>query len=245
MRKLSILFIITGVLIILATTGGKIYNWYMQQKLIWDAEITEALYDDADDEDALNDYLNLHESFLEDNVSIKASTPTLPITPAASPAVETTKLPALTASAKAAKKTPAPVRPITKQILLGTLKLPKIKLTVPVMEGVKPENLRYSVGHIPGTAPFGAVGNCAIAGHRNYAFGKYFNRLDELKTGDEAILESHSKVYRYIVYKKLVVQPNDPSVLKKSGNEKILTLITCTPKYIATHRLILQAKLVE
>ncbi len=63
--------------------------------------------------------------------------------------------------------------------------------------------------------------------------------------GDRVTVEFNKKTYTYEVYEKLVVLPEDTSVLNRNDTDKILTLITCTPIRVATHRLILHAKLVE
>lgn len=129
-------------------------------------------------------------------------------------------------------------------VLIGSLKIPCIGLEVPVVEGVGRNALRSAVGHMDGTAPPGAeTGNCVIAGHRNYSFGRFFNRLDEVRIGDEIEFTSIAgESYVYQVNNITVVEPEDVSVLEPDG-ECTLTLITCTPIYIASHRLIVKAEL--
>ncbi len=138
-----------------------------------------------------------------------------------------------------------PAAPAYKAKVLGRTQIPKIDEDLLLVEGVKKADLRLGTGHIPGTAMPGEIGNCAIAGHRNYTFGSYFNRLDELEIGDKVTIVYKKKNFTYEVYEKLVVLPEDTSVLNKNETDKILTLITCTPIRIATHRLIIHAKLVE
>ena len=65
------------------------------------------------------------------------------------------------------------------------LRIPSIDSENVISEGTDKEALSKSLGHEIGTALPGTEGNCVIAGHRNYTFGKYFNRLDEVKVGDE------------------------------------------------------------
>lgn len=142
----------------------------------------------------------------------------------------------VTASGKAEKSK-------SKQKVLGVMKIDKIKVNTPVVEGVKPENLSAGVGHIPGTAAIGEAGNTAIAGHRSYTFGRFFNRLDELNEEDEIIIDNKEKTFRYKVYEKLIVEPSDTSVLEWDDSGSILTLITCHPIYVASHRLIIHARL--
>lgn len=139
---------------------------------------------------------------------------------------------------------PAVVEPAYQPTVLGRVKIPKINESLLLVEGVKSKDLKLGAGHIPGTAMPGEIGNCAIAGHRNYTFGSYFNRLDEVAIGDKVTVEYGKKSFTYEVYEILVVLPEDTSVLNQTKDDKVLTLITCTPVRVATHRLILHALLV-
>lgn len=121
------------------------------------------------------------------------------------------------------------------------VRIPKINCTEPVKEGVDRNALAASLGHEPGTALPGEVGNCVIAGHRNYTFGKYFNRLNEVEIGDTIYIDTLDDTYEYTVEEIKVVEPTDLSVLDNTEDET-LTLYTCTPIYIATHRLVIIAK---
>lgn len=123
--------------------------------------------------------------------------------------------------------------------LLG---IPKINLLEAVKEGSTKGVLSSALGHIESTALPGENGNCCIAGHRNYVFGKYFNRLEEVVPGDLIEIETLDSMYVYEVDWVKVVEPEDVSVLNyEDGNN--LTLITCTPFMVATHRLIVHATL--
>lgn len=125
--------------------------------------------------------------------------------------------------------------------LLYVLKIPSIDSENPVREGVESNVLSDSLGHDPSTVYAGEQGNCVIAGHRNYSFGKYFNRLNEVQIGDEIYLESMTDEYRYEVTEIKVVEPTDTYILDNIGDKETLTLYTCTPIYIATHRLVIIA----
>lgn len=125
---------------------------------------------------------------------------------------------------------------------IGILTIDKIDLKVAVNEGTDDKTLKYSVGHFKDTAMPGEKGNFSVAGHRNYTFGEYFNRLDELENGDEITIETINGTYKYIVYNKEVVLPEQVEVLNPT-KDSTMTLITCTPIRKATHRLIINAKL--
>jgi sortase A len=129
------------------------------------------------------------------------------------------------------------------QGMLGVIEIDKINLRLPVLNGASMSNLDIGAGLLEGTALPGNPGNSAIAAHRSRAYGKMFNRLDEIEKGDVVTVKEQGKTYQYEVYDTLVVEPNDVSVLKGSNEEKTLTLITCTPIDTATHRLIIKAKM--
>lgn len=120
------------------------------------------------------------------------------------------------------------------------LRIPKIDLEEAVKEGSTKGVLSSALGHVENTALPGEEGNCCIAGHRNYVFGKYFNRLEEVALGNIIELETLDSLYIYEVDWIKVVEPEEVSVLNyEDGNN--LTLITCTPFMVATHRLIVHA----
>lgn len=126
--------------------------------------------------------------------------------------------------------------------LLGVLTIPKIDLTVAIGNGTDNSTLKYAVGHFNDTALPGEMGNSCIAGHRNYTWGKFFNRLDEIEVGDEILVERDETTYSYIVSDTFVVDPEDTWVLDQTEDAEI-TLITCTPMYSADHRLIIKGTL--
>ena len=128
--------------------------------------------------------------------------------------------------------------------IIGLLKISKISLEEAIREGSTDSVLSSALGHMEGTALPGEEGNCCIAGHRNYTFGKYFNRLNEIEIGDQIEIETYDSNLIYEVNDIFVVEPTQVSVLSEiEGNN--LTLITCTPLFIGSHRLIIRATLVE
>ncbi len=124
---------------------------------------------------------------------------------------------------------------------LYILRIPKIDSENLVREGTTGSVLADALGHEPGTALIGEGGNCVIAGHRNYSFGKFFNRLGEVEVGDEIYVDAPEGTYSYRVSEIKVVEPDQVEILDETDEEQ-LTLYTCTPIYIATHRLVIIAK---
>lgn len=126
---------------------------------------------------------------------------------------------------------------------LGILEIEKIDLRLPVLNGASLANLKIGAGLLEDTAEIGAPGNTVLTAHRSYTYGRFFNRLDEIEAGDEIVIATQENTYRYVVYNKVIVEPEDTSVVRGNEEEKILTLVTCHPIHNATHRLIVQARI--
>lgn len=127
---------------------------------------------------------------------------------------------------------------------IGIMQIPKIGLKVAVGEGTDMETLKYAVGHFKDTALPGELGNFAVAGHRSYTYNEFFNRLDEVTTGDKILVKTLKGTFTYEVTGTEVVEPTQVEVLNKTDNATV-TLVTCTPIRTATHRLIIKGVLVN
>src|SRR5438105_5479304 len=124
--------------------------------------------------------------------------------------------------------------------LIGRIEIPRLRLSVIVIEGISRTTLRRAVGHIPGTALPGQPGNVGISGHRD----TFFRPLRNIQRNDIITLTTLLGEYRYRVVSTKVVGPYDVAVLDPSGNE-ILTLVTCYPFYFvgsAPDRFIVRAE---
>jgi sortase A len=121
------------------------------------------------------------------------------------------------------------------------LVIPALKVDVPVVEGVDWEQLKKGAGHLVGSADPGERGNCFIAGH-NDIYGEIFRDLEELNIGDEILVYAGERSFRYIVRATRIVEPDDLSVMEPTSTP-ILTLLTCYPYMIDTHRLVVIAEL--
>jgi len=117
-------------------------------------------------------------------------------------------------------------KPLLPSALIGRLEIPRLGLSVMVREGADNGTLRKAVGHIPGTALPGVIGNVALAGHRD----TFFRPLRNIKKGDDIDLQTERGTYRYVVESTKIVGPRDVGVLAASGGET-LTLVTCYPFY--------------
>ena len=121
----------------------------------------------------------------------------------------------------------------------------------PVLEGTDRDVLALGVGHYAGSAEPGAVGNFALAGHRT-TYGRPFHDVDRLVEGDRVVVETAGEVFVYEVSERRVVRPSDVEVLSpvpgspgEAPTEALLTLTSCHPRYRATERFVVHARLVE
>ena len=104
------------------------------------------------------------------------------------------------------------------------LRVQRVGLEVPVLEGVDDLTLNRGAGHIPGTARPGQPGNIAIAGHRD----GFFRILKDVIPGDTIDLERDGSVDRYRVRDISIVEKSDAAVLRPTA-DSVLTLVTCYP----------------
>jgi len=126
---------------------------------------------------------------------------------------------------------------------LAVLRIPKIGLEVPVLEGTDEVSLNRGVGWIPGTARPLESGNIGIAGHRD----GFFRVLKDIAPGDLLELESHGTHATYNVDEIEIVEPKDGAVLRPRSKSAV-TLVTCYPFYFvgsAPNRFIVHASLTQ
>lgn len=124
---------------------------------------------------------------------------------------------------------------------LALLRIPKIGLEVPVLEGTDDVSLNRAVGHIVGTPRPGESGNVGIAGHRD----GFFRGLKDVTPGDTIEIVTPEIATRYVIDEITIVDPSNVSVLAPR-QQPSLTLVTCYPFYFigsAPQRYIVHASL--
>jgi sortase A len=124
---------------------------------------------------------------------------------------------------------------------VGLLKIAKIGLDKVIVQGTSTNDLRQGPGHYPGTPLPGEQGNAAIAGHRT-TYGAPFYNLDALAVGDPIVVTTVQGTFTYDVTGTVVVSPNDTSVVDNTTFPE-LTLTTCNPRFSASSRLVVHARL--
>ncbi len=121
------------------------------------------------------------------------------------------------------------------------IQVPAIGVDAPVVRGDDWEPLKQGAGHHVGSANPGESGNCVISAH-NDIFGEIFRDLPDLDLGDEIFVHTASQVYRYVVTQKRIIEPTEVSVMYPTSSP-VLTLISCYPYGIDTHRIVVIAEL--
>jgi sortase A len=141
-----------------------------------------------------------------------------------------------------ATSTSAPRQPEAGETI-GLLYIPRLRddvWGVPVLHGVSTEQLDRGVGHFPGAAMPGGVGNFSLAGHRT-SNGQPFSGIDELAPGDAVHVRTMDAWLTYVLVRDDVVGPRDTWVLDDSPvgglpGSRVITLVTCTPRYSTKQR---------
>jgi sortase A len=134
--------------------------------------------------------------------------------------------------AVAAAHSGSPVQAVTPVVkprdgdIIGRLEIPRIGVSVMVVEGVKDGDLKRAAGHIPGTPLPGEPGNVGIAAHRD----TFFRPLRSIHRNDVITVSTLRGAYRYRVVSTRIVKPEEVQVLNPLGRDT-LTLVTCFPFY--------------
>jgi len=119
--------------------------------------------------------------------------------------------------------------------------IPTINVDAPVVEGDDWETLKKGAGHHVGSADPGERGNCVISAH-NDIYGEIFRDLPDLKVGDEIAVHTQTQVYHYVVQQTRIIEPTEVEVMAPT-RAPVLTLISCYPYGVNTHRIVVIASL--
>ncbi|NMM98573.1 class C sortase [Bifidobacterium olomucense] len=125
--------------------------------------------------------------------------------------------------------------------VMGTIKVPKQSINLPIYHGTSEEALASGAGHLYGSSlPVGGTStHSVITGHRGLVQALMFTRLDEVRKGDFFYIEIMGETLGYKVDRISVILPDDTSKLRIVPGEDRVTLMTCTPYGVNTHRLLI------
>lgn len=130
------------------------------------------------------------------------------------------------------------------QGLMARIKIPSIQVDLPVYHGTNDRTLEMGVGHLQGSSlPVGGSNtHSVLTAHRGLAKAELFTNLDRLRGGDRFTIEVFGEVLTYEVFETRVVEPADTESLYPQVDRDLVTLVTCTPLGVNSHRILVTAE---
>lgn len=124
--------------------------------------------------------------------------------------------------------------------IMGCISIPKIDVELPIYHGTNDNILSDGVGHLQASSlPVGGASTHAVlTGHRGLPSSKLFTRLDEMKINDFFYIDVCGEMLAYQVSEINIIEPDEVDKLDIEADKDIVSLITCTPYGINTHRLV-------
>lgn len=131
--------------------------------------------------------------------------------------------------------------------MIGYIEIPRINIRDPIYHSIEESVLQKGIGHLPTTSlPIGGKAtHAALSGHRGLPSSRLFTDLDRVRVGDIILIKVLTRTLAYEVYDIEVVDPDSSGNLEVDPNDDLLTLITCTPYAVNTHRLLVHARRTE
>ena len=128
--------------------------------------------------------------------------------------------------------------------IISYITIPKININIPIYEGSSNFVLEKGIGHLENTSfPTGGINtHTVLVGHSGLATKELFNSLDKLVVDDNFYIRNLDNFLKYKIVNIEIVEPYDVEKLEIQENEDLATLVTCIPKYINTHRLLVTGK---
>lgn len=131
--------------------------------------------------------------------------------------------------------------------VMATVDIPSINVNLPIYHGTEESTLSKGVGHLYGTdLPVGGTSrHSVLTAHTGLATATLFNDLDELEIGDIFTINVYGRSLTYQVREINVVDPHDVSLLQRAEGDDLVTLLTCTPYGVNSHRLLVTGERIE
>ena len=131
--------------------------------------------------------------------------------------------------------------------IMGYIEIPAIDIDLPIYHGTTGAAMEKGAGHMEGTSlPVGGIGTHAvISAHSGMAAAKLFTDLDKLELGDVFFVTVCNEKLAYEVDNIAVVEPTDIDLIRIDTQQDYVTLLTCTPYGVNTHRLLVRGHRVE
>ena len=131
--------------------------------------------------------------------------------------------------------------------IMGYIEIPKLDVVLPIYHGTNEAILQVAIGHLDWTSlPVGGESShCVVSGHRGLPSARLFTDLDKMEVGDTFLLRVLDEVLTYEVDQIRIVEPQETDDLLIVEGEDLVTLVTCTPYGINTHRMLVRGHRIE
>ena len=131
--------------------------------------------------------------------------------------------------------------------IMAYISIDRLKVELPIYHGTAPSVLQVGVGHMEGTSvPVGGLGtHCVLSAHRGLPSSKLFSDLDDMEKGDLFTITVLDRLLTYEVDQIKIVLPKELDDLAIEPDKDLVTLVTCTPYGINTHRLLVRGHRVD
>ena len=128
--------------------------------------------------------------------------------------------------------------------IIALIKIPKVDIELPIYRGTSAEVLSLGVGHLRNTSlPVGGINtHCVLTGHTGLPNAMMFTDINKLEEGDMFYIQYLDEIHAYRVDQTKIVEPNDDSDLKIIPGKDYITLLTCYPYGITSHRLLVRGE---
>lgn len=131
--------------------------------------------------------------------------------------------------------------------IMGYIQIPSINVNLPIYHGTSDGVLQVAVGHVEWSSlPTGGEStHCVLSGHRGLPSARLFTDLDELEVGDYFTMNILDETLTYEVDLIRIVEPNEVNTLTIEEGKDYVTLVTCTPYGVNTHRLLVRGHRID
>lgn len=131
--------------------------------------------------------------------------------------------------------------------MIGLIEIPSIQVKSPIYHGTSDQTLQHYIGHLEGTSlPIGGIGTHAVlSGHRGLASAMLFTDLDKLTEGDYFMITVLDNLMTYQIDQIKIVLPSEMNDLIIESDKDLVTLVTCTPYGVNTHRILVRGHRVD
>lgn len=130
---------------------------------------------------------------------------------------------------------------------MGYISIPKIDVYLPIYHNTSEDVLQFGVGHLKGTSlPIGGKGtHSVLSGHTGLVRTKIFDDIDELEIGDKFYIYILGQTLTYQVDNIQIVEPDNVNAIERNSEKDYVTLLTCTPYMVNSHRLLVRGERIE